>query len=211
MNLPASEQDITRISKYLQMTKEYARECKNMVDTLGKLKKLQIGDNKMIDKLLGQPHHSTKLADEIIDKLLGQAHHSTKLADEISELLTLGKNTYPTIRNDNLVRAMTSFVTLSESYMKMREGFDELLTAPESYIASHIAKKGGIPHENIEKLSKNEKQDLVMSYMREQKKPEPPGGRQWSNQEIGSFFNMKANTVVNRLTKFNRNRKGRGE
>ena len=191
MNLPASEQDIPRIIKYLQMTKEYARECKNMVDTLGKLKKLQVGDNK------------------VIKKLVRQADQSTKLANKISEFLRLGKDTYPTIRNENLVRAMTSFVTLSKSYMKMREGFDELLTAPESYIASHIAKKRGIPHGNIEKLSKmskNDKQDLVMSYMREQKKPEPPGGRQWSNQAIGFFFNMKANTVVNRLTIFKQKR-----
>jgi len=156
-----------------------------MVDSL---ERLQDGDNK------------------VIEKLRWQADDSTKLADEISKLLSLAENTYPLIRDDNLVRAMTIFMKLSENHKKMREGFDELLTGTESYIASFIVEKLGIPHEEIEEADKDKKQEWMMSFMKKEKNPD--GGPQWSNREIGFFFNMEANTVVNRMTKI-RNRKSR--
>ena len=161
------------IVKYLELSRNYAHECRNIADTLTMI-------------------HSDN--DSLAEKLISSANDSYQLADEISKVLELAQNTpQDTWLEVNLVTAMNDFLSLSRIYLEMRKEFIELLTDPKS---STIGIIGGL--RDGDELDEKQKVNLVMSYMRD--KRDSDGNRKWSNQKIGNFFNLEPNSVVNRLT-----------
>ena len=155
------------IVKYLELSRNYAHECRKIADTLTMI----YDDN-----------------DSLAEKLISSANNSHQLAEEITKVLELARITpQDTWLEANLVTAINDFLGLSRIYLEMKKEFIELLTDPKS---STIEIIGG--SSDGDELDEKQKVNLIMSYMRD--KRDPNGNRKWSNQKIGNFFNLEPNS-----------------
>ena len=132
------------IVKYLELSRNYAHECRNIADMLTMI----YDDN-----------------DSLAEQLISSANSSHQLAEEITKVLELARITpQDTWLEENLVTAISDFVDLSRIYLEMRKGFIELLTNPKS---STIGIIGG--SRNGDELDEKQKVNLIMSYMRDKR------------------------------------------
>lgn len=103
--------------------------------------------------------------EELTEKLTSIATESNKLAEEITGLLKLGQKTPSDYwLESNLVKLIDNFLELSDCYAKLRTGFIENLTDPESPLLRILG--GDV---NAKEFDETDRTNTIMLYMNERR------------------------------------------
>ena len=169
------EQEIALFKTYLQISEEYAHGCRQMARTLEEFQYAHPEDAVMVD-------------------LRRSSEQSLGLANEVSRMLksVVDRSGSEWLEEFDVDYGINIFVKLSQQYLEMRKGFIDLLTDPRSGLRNRISSS-----DEGQELSTRQSENRIMDYMR--KRRTSKGDRKWKNEEIGKFFDVKANSVVNRL------------